>query len=199
MVTTIEHAESDELPAEQIGPGHLLQSVENHRADHRAPQRALAAQEHHYNHEQVRDARRFVLCEEIWIYIGPYPLHRSNRNLGSTAHWPLDNRDVARDHDVPLLVRDTSLSFSKRKVAVGAGRHAAKKLVHSRKAAIRRPAQSSARLARSWQTPRETGVRPGLAELEGACYHYTQLLATLCAAALRSSRLMLPDRPVTHG
>ena len=48
-----EHAERDELPAEEIGPGHFLDGVENHRADHRSPQRSLAAQQHHHHHEQI--------------------------------------------------------------------------------------------------------------------------------------------------
>src|SRR3546814_7963615 len=46
-----EQAEGDPLPAEQVGPGDLLDDVDDEGADHRPPQGALAAQQRHDHHE----------------------------------------------------------------------------------------------------------------------------------------------------
>src|SRR3546814_13409873 len=53
-----EQAEGDPLPAEQVGPGDLLDDVEDESADHRPPQRALAAQQRHDHHEDAEGEGR---------------------------------------------------------------------------------------------------------------------------------------------
>src|SRR3546814_6072719 len=53
-----EQAEGDTLPAEQVGPGDLLDDVEDEGADHRPPQGALAAQQRHDHHENAEGEGR---------------------------------------------------------------------------------------------------------------------------------------------
>src|SRR5690349_22369943 len=48
-----QQTQRDELPAEKIGPGHFLDDLEYDSTDDRTPERALAAEQYHQDHEDV--------------------------------------------------------------------------------------------------------------------------------------------------